>query len=130
MIRNCTVRLSLAAIIITLALVTGSGAATAAEQRWECCAATFLAKCSPSLHEIVITLTADRTNGTGTFTFDTVTQNTDYGTSGFTRIWRWKEAKTSLLELKIDGSAAYYNFANTKPDQEVRPSQYFTCQRR
>lgn len=116
---------TLAAILAALTLVAGSDTATADEVQWKCCAGS----CSPKIHEIQVTLTADRTKRTGTFTFDGRTQKTDYGTNGFNRIWAWKEGRTSRLVLDVHGTAEYYNLAGAQNPDQVRPSEFFTCER-
>ena len=76
----------LPAIMMTLALVAGSGNANAAEERWECCIGVT---CDPNKDDIAVRVTADRTNRIGMITFADITHHTTFSIIGFDRLWFW-----------------------------------------
>lgn len=133
MTRNRTAHRSMSAILITLAIVASSEAATAAEDRWECC--DFLTGC-PS-NTSAVTVTANRATGTGTFQFDGVVKETKFNVNGLNRNWVWDNAlgNMSLFVINHRNHGQYLENALTAlkayaASGKLQADALFKCERR
>ena len=138
---NRTVCRPLAAILITLALVTGSATANAAEELWECfCSRSIFSSCNS---DDVVTLTANRTDRTGVVQLGDISHDTRFYIDGFDRRWDWGFEKGNSLWDQIRGAGAYkYAFAirtnkeglyfnfKTSKDGTALPRAKYDCEKR
>ena len=124
-----TAHRSLVAIVMTLALVAGSGAATAAEEQWRCCIGLL---CLPQSAELVATLTVNRTNNTGTINIDNIiVEETAFEIDGLDRVWFWKDDhdEDHLFSITTHRSGTYYS-KWSKTEEEWESRDYFECKKR
>ena len=134
-----TLRRPLAAILAAFALVAGSETATANEERWNCCIDSFLcaigkAKNDPTLTND-LTLTADRSKGSGTLTFDTITQKTNFIINGLARRWYWGKGQIEdepdifryALVIEPDRTGYYYDFEFADKDGKAESRATYIC---